>query len=92
MVSFQNLMSLSCSLIQHCSSLGDLHVVRFVNCMLSWKHANVLGFLAWPLLVSLAEFDRKSAESMTVMLVHVCLSVWCHGCELGWLLGSGLCG
>lgn len=40
-----------------------LHWVTFINCMFLWKDASSLGFSVWPLLVCLAEFERKSADS-----------------------------
>lgn len=78
MLAFHNIMK-ECILLPNSILLfTGLPACSFINCMLSWKQTNVLGVLAWLLLVCLAEFDRKSAESMTVMFTFAffCLVPW----------------
>lgn len=82
--------SVSCSLIQHCSSLGDLHVVLLTawfhgSRLMSWGFWHGHCWFAWH---NLIENQQKVWQSCS----HWLFSAWCHGSELGWLLGSGLCG
>lgn len=82
--------SVSCSLIQHCSSLGGLLVVLLIACfrgsrLMSWVFWHGYCWFAWQ---NLIENQQKVWQSRS----HLLFSAWCHGSELGWLLGSGLCG
>lgn len=79
------------SLILHCFSVADLHVVLLIACfscslLMSWgsQHDG-----CWSVCQNLREKQEKIWQSW---LVHIhFLSFCCHRSELEWLLGHGVC-